>query len=44
VRAIAIEGRSIRETATALDMKETAVRVAFHRGLSAIAARFGRPS
>lgn len=42
VRAIAIEGRSIRETAAALDMKETAVRVAFHRGLSAIAARFGR--
>jgi RNA polymerase sigma-70 factor (ECF subfamily) len=44
VRAIAIEGRSIRETATALDMKETAVRVAFHRGLSAIAAKFGRQS
>jgi RNA polymerase sigma-70 factor, ECF subfamily len=42
VRAIAIEGRSIRETAAALEMKETAVRVAFHRGLSSIAARFGR--
>lgn len=42
VRAIAIEGRSIRETAAALEMKETAVRVAFHRGLGAIAAKFGR--
>ena len=42
VRAIALEGRSIKETAQALDMKETAVRVAFHRGLSAIAQRFGR--
>ena len=44
VRAIAIEGRSIRETAAALDMKETAVRFAFQRRLSAIAATFGRPS
>lgn len=42
VRSIAIEGRTIRETATALEMKETAVRVAFHRGLSALAGRFGR--
>jgi RNA polymerase sigma-70 factor (ECF subfamily) len=42
VRAIALEGRSIKETAQALDMKETAVRVAFHRGLSAISQRFGR--
>lgn len=42
VRSIAIEGRSIKETAQALDMKETAVRVAFHRGLSALAQRFGR--
>jgi RNA polymerase sigma-70 factor (ECF subfamily) len=42
VRSIAIEGRSIEETAAAFEMKETAVRVAFHRGLSAIAARFGR--
>lgn len=44
VRSIALEGRSISETAQALDMKETAVRVAFHRGLSAIAQRFGRTS
>jgi RNA polymerase sigma-70 factor (ECF subfamily) len=42
VRSIALEGRSIKETAAALDMKETAVRVAFHRGLSTIAQRFGR--
>jgi RNA polymerase sigma-70 factor (ECF subfamily) len=42
VKSIAIDGRSITETAAALDMKETAVRVAFHRGLAAIAARFGR--
>lgn len=42
VRSISVEGHSISETATALGMKETAVRVAFHRGLSAIAARFGR--
>lgn len=44
VRSIALEGRSISETARALDMKETAVRVAFHRGLNAIAQRFGRMS
>lgn len=42
VRAIALEGRSIKETAAALSMNEGAVRVAFHRGLSAIAQRFGR--
>lgn len=43
VAAISVEGRSISETARALGMKETAVRVALHRGLTAIAARFGRP-
>lgn len=42
VSAITVEGRSIAETAHALGMKETAVRVALHRGLAAIAARFGR--
>lgn len=42
VRSIAIDGLSISETATAFAMKETAVRVAFHRGLAAIAAKFGR--
>jgi RNA polymerase sigma-70 factor (ECF subfamily) len=42
VRAIALEGRTIAETASALHMKETAVRVAFHRGLSTLAQKFGR--
>lgn len=42
VRSIAVDGRTITETAEAFDMKEPAVRVAFHRGLAAIAARFGR--
>lgn len=42
VRAIAVDGRSISEAATDLGMKETAVRVAFHRGLAAIASKFGR--
>lgn len=42
VEAISVEGRSIRETAEALGMKETAVRVALHRGLAAIASRFGK--
>ncbi|MDK1378391.1 MULTISPECIES: sigma-70 family RNA polymerase sigma factor [unclassified Sinorhizobium] len=42
VTAISVEGRTIAETARSLDMKETAVRVALHRGLAAIARRFGR--
>ena len=42
VRSIAVDGRSITETAAAFNMKEPAVRVAFHRGLAAIAAKFGR--
>ncbi|GLK73393.1 sigma-70 family RNA polymerase sigma factor [Ancylobacter dichloromethanicus] len=42
VAAISVEGRSIKETAQQLGMKETAVRVALHRGLAAIARRFGR--
>jgi len=42
VHAIAVEGRTIPETAAAFNMKEPAVRVAFHRGLAALAARFGR--
>lgn len=42
VRAISVEGRSIAETARDFGMKETAVRVALHRGLAAIAQRFGR--
>lgn len=42
IAAISIEGHSIGETAEKLDMTETAVRVALHRGLRAIAKRFGR--
>lgn len=42
VSAVSVEGRSIRETADALGMKEGAVRVALHRGLQALAARFGK--
>ncbi|MDQ6436137.1 sigma-70 family RNA polymerase sigma factor [Mesorhizobium sp. LHD-90] len=37
VSSISVEGRSIAETARALGMSETAVRVALHRGLAAIA-------
>ncbi|MBP2236983.1 RNA polymerase sigma-70 factor (ECF subfamily) [Sinorhizobium kostiense] len=42
VTAISLEGRTIAEAARSLEMKETAVRVALHRGLAAIAKRFGR--
>ena len=42
VCAISVEGRSIGETAASLGMSETAVRVALHRGLKAIARHFGR--
>lgn len=42
VAAISIDGRSIRETARSFGMTETAVRVTLHRGLAAIARRFGR--
>jgi len=42
VSAISVEGRSIAETAASLGMSEAAVRVALHRGLAAIAKRFGR--
>ena len=42
VAAVSIDGRSIGETAKSLGMSETAVRVALHRGLTAIATRFGR--
>ncbi len=37
VRAISIEGQSIRQVAERLDMNEGAVRVALHRGLKALA-------
>jgi RNA polymerase sigma-70 factor (ECF subfamily) len=42
VVAISVEGHSISETARRLGMSEPAVRVALHRGLAAIAKRFGR--
>jgi len=42
VAAISVEGRSIEETARQFGMNEPAVRVALHRGLAAIAKRFGR--
>jgi RNA polymerase sigma-70 factor (ECF subfamily) len=42
VSAISVEGRSIGETAVHLGMSEAAVRVALHRGLTAIARHFRR--
>lgn len=42
VMAISVDGRSVSETARTLGMNEGAVRVALHRGLRAIARRFGR--
>jgi len=42
VKAISVDGRSISETAKWLGISETAVRVAFHRGLAVITVRFGR--
>ena len=42
VAAVSVDGRSISETARILGMSETAVRVALHRGLTALAMRFGR--
>jgi len=41
VTMISVEGRSIGETAEALGMNDTAVRVALHRGLAAIARGSG---
>lgn len=40
VEAISIEGRSSREVADALEMSEGAVRVALHRALKSLAARY----
>ena len=42
VSAVSVEGRSIGETAAKFGITETAVRVSLHRGLVAIARRFGR--
>jgi RNA polymerase sigma-70 factor (ECF subfamily) len=44
VRAVAIEGASIRQAAERLGMSDGAVRVALHRGLAALSARFGEQS
>lgn len=38
VRAVSLDGQSIREVAERLNMKEVAVRVALHRGLKALSA------
>lgn len=40
VRALAVDGASIRDAAARLRMTEGAVRVALHRGLAALAAKF----
>ncbi len=42
VAALSLEGRSVGETAIRLGVTEGAVRVAFHRGLASIAAKFGQ--
>ncbi|MEZ2333178.1 sigma-70 family RNA polymerase sigma factor [Mesorhizobium sp. RCC_202] len=42
VSSISVDGHSIGETASKLGITETAVRVSLHRGLAAIAKRFGR--
>jgi RNA polymerase sigma-70 factor (ECF subfamily) len=41
VQALAVDGESIRDVAARLNMKEGAVRVALHRGLATLLARFG---
>lgn len=40
VRSISVEGASVRETATRLNMTEVAVRVSLHRALKALSAHF----
>lgn len=40
VRSIAVDGASIAQTATNFSMSQGAVRVALHRGLAALAAKF----
>lgn len=42
VRALTIDGATPRDAALRLNMSEGAVRVALHRGLAALAAKFGR--
>ena len=40
IRSVSVNGASIREVADRLEMSEGAVRVALHRGLKALAARY----
>jgi RNA polymerase sigma-70 factor (ECF subfamily) len=40
LRAIAVDGASIKEAGTKLSMSEGAVRVALHRGLARLAAKY----
>ena len=40
IRSVSVNGASIREVAGRLEMSEGAVRVALHRGLKALAARY----
>jgi RNA polymerase sigma factor (sigma-70 family) len=42
VRSISMEGASVRETASLLNMSEVAVRVSLHRTLKALSARYRR--
>lgn len=42
VRSISMEGASVRETASILNMSEVAVRVALHRALKRLSARYRR--
>lgn len=41
IREVKIEGRSVAETAEKTGLSEAAVKVGVHRGLKALAARFG---
>jgi DNA-directed RNA polymerase specialized sigma24 family protein len=40
VMSISVEGQSIKQTATRLQMSEGAVRVALHRALKSLAAKY----
>lgn len=42
LQSIAVDARSIKDTAKKLAMSEGAVRVALHRGLSNLASKFGK--
>ena len=42
VRSMRLDGQSVSETAQAIGISESDVKVSVHRGLKALAARFGR--